>query len=329
MNIMKSDDSEVFQILSLDGGGIKGLFSAAVLAALEDDLNINITDHFDLITGTSTGGIIALGLGLGLRPAQIVDFYAREGPSIFKNCLGLRNVRHWFYRKYPQQNLRRAIENTEGFKGKILGDATKRLVIPSYNLGEDDVYLFKTPHHTRLKRDWKEPVWKVALATSAAPTFFPACTDVGAARLIDGGIWANNPILVGITEAVSLLDVPMDKIRVCSLGTSDEVTWRPQSLTHGGKLAWASSVVSVIMRGQSLGAHKQALHLLGSDKISRLDPKVPKGLLFLDKVDVSTLMGKASHESRIFAPEFETRFQSHTAKPYVPIYRESTKGESP
>lgn len=59
--------SDRFQILSLDGGGIKGLFSAAVLAAVEEDQNVNIAEHFDLITGTSTGGIIALGLGLGLR----------------------------------------------------------------------------------------------------------------------------------------------------------------------------------------------------------------------------------------------------------------------
>lgn len=64
-----------FQILSLDGGGIKGVFTAAVLAAVEEKLNVNIADHFDLIVGTSTGGIIALGLGMGLRPAEILKFY--------------------------------------------------------------------------------------------------------------------------------------------------------------------------------------------------------------------------------------------------------------
>ncbi len=72
-----------FQILSLDGGGLKGLFSAAVLAELENDLNISVADHFDLIVGTSTGGLIALGLGAGLRPADIVDFYADRGPYVF------------------------------------------------------------------------------------------------------------------------------------------------------------------------------------------------------------------------------------------------------
>ena len=77
-----------FQILSLDGGGIKGLFAAAILAQLEDDLNVRVSDHFDLITGTSTGGIIALGLGMGLRPREIVQFYVSEGEKIFGDKSG-------------------------------------------------------------------------------------------------------------------------------------------------------------------------------------------------------------------------------------------------
>jgi uncharacterized protein len=76
-----------FQILSLDGGGIRGIFSAAVLAAIEEDLGTTITDHFDLIAGTSTGGIIAVGLGLGLTPRAILDFYVSEGRSIFADRL--------------------------------------------------------------------------------------------------------------------------------------------------------------------------------------------------------------------------------------------------
>ena len=107
-----------FQILSLDGGGIKGLFSAAVLACVEEDLNINITDYFDLIVGTSTGGIIALGLGLGLRPKQIVDFYAENGSRIFRNLLGLRWATQWFFRKYPQTALCEALQAPEVFGEK-------------------------------------------------------------------------------------------------------------------------------------------------------------------------------------------------------------------
>src|SRR5438046_10353165 len=101
--------TERFQILSLDGGGIKGLFSAAVLAAIEADLNVSIVEHFDLIVGTSTGGIIALGLGLGLRPQQIVDFYANDGPHIFRNWVKTRNFSHWFCRQFSQHALRVAL----------------------------------------------------------------------------------------------------------------------------------------------------------------------------------------------------------------------------
>jgi patatin-like phospholipase/acyl hydrolase len=173
-----------FQILSLDGGGIKGLFSAAVLSAIEDDLNVNVVDHFDLITGTSTGGIIALGLSLGMRPREIVEFYLSKGSLIFPTGFRVK-WRHWLWNKFSQNPLRAALE--ECFKDKRIADCTKRVVIPSYNIGEDDVYIFRTPHAERLRRDWKVPLWKVALATSAAPTFFPCSRHVDSLRLIDGG----------------------------------------------------------------------------------------------------------------------------------------------
>jgi patatin-like phospholipase/acyl hydrolase len=189
-----------FQILSLDGGGIKGIFSAAVLNAIEDDIGTSITNHFDLIVGTSTGGIIALALGLGLSPQEIVEFYYGTGDSIFQNRLGLRSIIHWFSHKYPSKSLFEGVQVPPVFRDKKLGDSKIRLVIPSYNLGEDDVYMLKTPHHKRLKRDWKLPAWKVALATSSAPTYFPACRSIDGLRLVDGGIWANNPSMVGLVE---------------------------------------------------------------------------------------------------------------------------------
>lgn len=179
MGILKSDmqytpnaNFERFQILSLDGGGIKGIFSAAVLAAIEEDLKITVTDHFDLLSGTSTGGIISIGLGLGLRPREIVEFYLREGPKIFQHWCGMKSLQHWVWRKFSATPLEEALKHC--FKEKRLGDSTKRLVIPTYNLGEDDVYIFRTAHDERLRRDYKVPAWKIAKATSAAPTFFLA-----------------------------------------------------------------------------------------------------------------------------------------------------------
>jgi patatin-like phospholipase/acyl hydrolase len=312
---------ETFQILALDGGGIKGLFSAAFLAAIEEDLGISIADHFDLITGTSTGGIIALGLGMGLTFRDIVDFYVTKAPAIFRNELRLRSLSHWFCRKYPQQPLRAALQDPNVFGQRLFGESTKPLVIPSYNLGEDDVYLFKTPHHITLRRDWKVPAWQVALATSAAPTYFAACRSVSGIRLIDGGVWANNPTMVGIAEAISVLSVPLAAIRVLSIGTLDPVVNRRKLLNWGGKLAWANSAVDIVMRGQSLGAYKQALHLLGGDRVRRLEPRVPDNLYKLDKLSTDQLIAKAAHESRIFGPTFSKEFQPHVARDYAPIYK--------
>lgn len=311
---------DAFQILSLDGGGIKGVFSAALLAAIEEDLGCTIIDHFDLIAGTSTGGIIALGLGLGLTPKQIVEFYIKYGRNIFSNKWHHRGLQHWFYRKYPSKALEEALKAS--FGDKLFGDSHKRLVVPSYNLGEDEVYIFRTPHHQRLKRDFRVPAWKVGMATSAAPTFFSAFRGVGSVRLVDGGVWANNPTMVGIVEATSTLDVSLRSIKVLNIGTTDEVSRRSSRLNSGGILTWASekAVIDVIMRGQSIAAYNQAIHLLGRDKIIRLSPTVARSEFLLDGHDrTDDLIGKAAHYSRTFTPQFQQEFGGHKAKPYVSL----------
>lgn len=133
-----SNADKRFQILSLDGGGIKGLFSAALLAAVEDDLKVRVIDHFDLIAGTSTGGIIAIALGLGLSPREIVQFYMQHGPAIFPGSSSWhRCLLHWFRSKYDASPFEAALKDC--FQERRFGESTKRLVIPAYNLGEDDV----------------------------------------------------------------------------------------------------------------------------------------------------------------------------------------------
>lgn len=318
---MISASPERFQILSLDGGGIKGLFSAAVLAAIEEDLGVNVVDHFDLITGTSTGGIIALGLGLGLRPREIVEFYLSKGSRIFPHWYGLKWLQHWVSYKFSQKPLMQALQ--ECFKDQRLGNSKKRLVIPSYNLGEDDVYIFRTPHHKHLKRDYKVPAWKIALATGAAPTFFSCCQHVDRLRLIDGGVWANNPTMVGIVEAYGTLKIPLEAIWVFSIGTSNAVSHRRKRLNWGGIVAWGlgNAAIDVIMRGQSIGVNNQATFLLGHERIERLNPSVASSEFSLDGVHkAADLIAKAAHHSRMFMPTFEKKFTPHTVTPYTPYY---------
>jgi uncharacterized protein len=310
-----------FQILSLDGGGIRGLFSAAVLAALEKDLCIKVEEHFDLIAGTSTGGIIALGLACGLRPAEIVEFYVQHGPSIFDNAGWkgpLRVLQRVVMTPYRPEPLELALKQV--FGDRTLADCHKRLVIPATNLEESDVYLFKTPHHERLKRDWRVPLWQVARSTSAAPTYFRASTHVGNARLIDGGVWCNNPTAIAIAEAVSMLDVPLQAIKVFSLGTTTAKPRRSRFLDAGGMFFWALPVADLLMSLQVTSAHAQAMHLVGSDNIHRLNPETPVNTFTLDKVDIERLTAWASTQSRHLIPVFERMFKAHRAATYTPLY---------
>jgi|SRR5579862_596220 len=306
--------AQAYQILSLDGGGVKGLFSAAVLAQLENDCGSHVEDHFDLIAGTSTGGLIALGLGLGMRPREIVEFYVREGPRIFADPLRLRSLRRVRRPKFRSSGLAKSLQ--ECFGTRLLGESTKRLVIPSYNLADDDVYIFRTPHHERLKRDHRVEAWRVAMATAAAPTYFDAFLGVDRIPLIDGGVWANNPTMVAVVEAMGTLAVPPGAIKVMSLGTSQPVKRGERRLESGGIWQWALPSAQVFLRGQALCATNQAGHLLGKKNVVRLDPVVPDRAFRLDRLNVDELMAMAAHESRKLCPEFEAVFRGHVAPPF-------------
>lgn len=312
-----------FQILSLDGGGIKGLFSSAILTFLEKDLNTDITDHFDLIVGTSTGGIIALGLGLGFRPKAIMEFYLNEGAEIFPpsswKCLRAK-AKQITKTKYSRQPLETALKKK--FSDKLLGHSNKRLVIPSYTLSDDDVYLFKTAHNERFSRDYKVPAWQVALATSAAPTYFPCFNKIDCQRLIDGGIWANNPTMVGFAEAVGVLGINPDNISILSIGTSSELVNRPKNLNRGGFFQWRSHALDIALRAQSLGAVKQVGLIIGKDRILRVDPQVPEKLFKMDKITNDEHLAKAAYVSRQYSPDIEKMFLKHQSPQFIP-YKEA------
>lgn len=311
-----------FQILSLDGGGYRGIYSAAVLAAIEEDLGRPVTDYFDLIAGTSTGGIIALGLGAGLRPREIVDFYAAHGPEIFRKPVFGIGLGLW-RRRYDAKTLREALRAVLG--DRTLGESACRLVIPAYDLGADSVYVFKTPHNERLRRDWKEPMVDVALATSAAPTYFPAVSLDGV-RLVDGGVWCNNPVVVAIAEALSLCAVPLEAVAAFSLGTTTDLAHRHARLDDGGLLQWARAAIDVLLRGQSAGAHGLAQHLLTQERYLRHDPAVPAGVLQMDRCDTNALIGLARSRSRELMPTFTAMFAQHRASSYRPLH---TRGATP
>jgi patatin-like phospholipase/acyl hydrolase len=311
-----------FSVLSIDGGGVRGIFVAAVLASLERDIGTKIIDHFDLIVGVSTGGMIALGLGAGMSPEEILGLYVRNMNSIFPawRRTGLARPLSLVRAKYKPDGLRQVVRSA--FGDKLLCESSVPLVIPSYNIGENTVYLFKTPHHERLRRDWRVPMWQVAMATSAAPTYFPAYSLPDEhVRLVDGGVWANNPSMVGVVEAVSMFGQPLEQIRILSLGTTVATAHRPRKLDRGGLIQWVRSpnVAQVLMAGQSLGAFTQTEHLLGRGNAYRLNPPAPESLAKLDTADSRDLLSAAAHHSRDFSPTFAEEFASHQRRQYTPL----------
>jgi hypothetical protein len=316
-----------FQILALDGGGVRGIFSAALLAGLEQDLGRSVVSCFDLVVGTSTGGIIAAALGAGVSADALVDLYVSKMTTIFPGPHRLRTLRQLVRPKYSAAGLETVLRGV--FGEQLLGESQVPLVIPSFDLGENTVYLFKTPHHQRLRRDWRVPMWQVAMATSAAPTYLPAfCLPGDDVRLIDGGVWANNPAMVGVAEAVSMFGQPLDTIRVLSVGTTSDTRTRRRGLDHGGVAQWFRTprVTDVLLRGQSIGAFTQVLHLLGgTDRAYRLDPAAPAGLARLDQADARDLKAKAAHQSRTFCPTFEAMFADHTPFPHRPLHGPNTE----
>jgi len=312
---------ERFQILSLDGGGIKGLYSAAFLANLEEDLGGKIADNFDLIVGTSTGGIIALGLGIGLSPRQIVEFYYKKGPLIFRKIPFFTSLKNLLFSKYSSGDIEKIFRENDCFGGKLLGESKKRLVIPSYNIDTNEVYLFKTAHNERFRRDYKVPAWKIARATSAAPTYFPISKNVDHIRMVDGGVWANNPAMIGLFEAIAVLDVPLENVHIMSIGTTEELKQSPRMLdTFGGWPFWGKTAVELIMQAQSTGINSQ-LQLLLKDRYVRISHKVPDGLYGLDKMNLDKLLAFASSHSRNFSPEYKRKYQGHMAEEFVPAHR--------
>jgi len=329
-----------FSILSLDGGGIRGVFAAGVLAGLEEQLGQPVSSHFDLIAGTSTGGIIATALGLGLSPKEILAFYQRNGDRIFPtvlpkwirrlpgaNLLEPTRYRALWRRKFSNEPLASALKDALG-AGTRLGASRKRLVITSFDLQRRGPKVFKTAHHERFANDYKRFAWEVALATSAAPTYLPAA-KADDRFLVDGGLWANDPIMVGITEAMGVLGASRSQIRVLSIGTLDEIGSLHRSSLSGGQLRWAKRAPELMLAGQSMAVQGQARLLIGSEHVVRVNPPAPAGRYLMDDTScIDELVGIAAGEAEHRAPEIRRLFADRLAPEFIPFHGEHHNGRN-
>lgn len=289
---------EKFRILSIDGGGIKGLLTASFFDTLEKRLNKNIADFFDLIVGTSTGGIIALALANRIRVNGIVDFYLKFGPSIFKKRIISKFIGKsygLFKSLYAIKPLKTALQ--EVFKEKTLHEMYEEnniaVCITATNTRNCKPYVYKTPHHSKLKRQIDTPLWEVALSTSAAPIFFPI-VSVESKYLVDGGLWANNPSLVALTEAMSqYFNKNIENISILSVGNINSYSaLQDFNSLEKGLAGWGKNIVTMTLDAQSAHvnfAMSQIFH--GNEKqYLRIEDRVddPNQLAALSQLDNAT-----------------------------------------
>jgi len=274
-----------FRILSIDGGGICGILPAAVLAELERRFlrGRPIPGYFDMIAGTSTGGIIALALGVGMTAAAIRDLYIERGGLIFpprswasRQLLQLRRlVRYGYDAKALETELSRI------FHARVLGESTVRLCIPSFEGRHGEPWIYKTPHHPDYRIDRHEKMVKVGLATAAAPTFFRSLEHDGY-MMVDGGLWANNPVMNAVVDTLACFDLDRRQVQVLSLGCGETQYRVTPQRAVGGLFQWRD-VIRAAMRAQSLNALGQAYLLLGKDRVMRVDaPESPNPIALDD-----------------------------------------------
>jgi hypothetical protein len=329
MSVQHNGTDRIYKILSLDGGGIRGVFPAAFLAKLEDQIGKPIGSYFDLIVGTSTGGIIAIGLGLGLSAREILKVYDEQGPAIFDQEHGraenwlrqrVRGALHMFDSKYSSKPLHAALSSI--LEQRRIGESRTRLVIPAWHPMLERVYLYKTAHHPRLETDYKELALDAAMATAAAPTFLKPHLTREEIELVDGGVWANNPIGVAAIEAVGLLGWPADRLKILSIGTINDVRAPPE---WKGKLPMASSIARLFMSGQSHSALGAAKIITGDghdrQAIWRVDQTAPAGRYTMDDAArIAEMKDRGFTEAREQLPVLRRHFFDCEAELFVPSH---------
>ena len=268
-----SNQQPPIRILSIDGGGIRGIIPALVLARIEQLTNRPIAQLFDLVAGTSTGGILALGLTIPKFPGrplyrakEFVSMFEREGPRIFSRSMvrTLLTTDSLFWKKYSSHGIEQVL--LEYFGDSRLSDAVTDVLIPSYEIQRRFPFFFKSSN-ARCRPDYDFPARDIARATSAAPSYFdpmtiPTGTNSDNYTLIDGGVFANNPTACALVEAQCTLPHPGGYL-VVSLGTGSVMRTLPLKLArYWGAARWVKPLLDAIFDGVSSTVDFQLRQLL-------------------------------------------------------------------
>lgn len=284
------------RVLAIDGGGIRGIYASHVLDRIQNAFGTEFHRDFDLIAGTSTGSIIAAALAFEIPISDVTKLYREQGPLIF-------SPRRWsfggaLFPRYTSDPLRSALNDV--FQDATLSDAKTKLIIPATDIGNGGVHVFKSAYDESFVRDCDVKVVDAVVASCSAPSYF-APARVGPYQLSDGGLWANNPSLVAVTEALTRLGAERSEIRLLSVGTGIGKNYYP--LTNVDKkwgflTGWGiSKFITMLLNLQAATASNVTQLILDKHQLVRVnfESDLP---LSLD--DVGTLDALISRADRDF-----------------------------
>jgi uncharacterized protein len=264
------------RVLAVDGGGIRGLIPALVFTELERRAGRRVFELFDLIAGTSTGGILACALCAPdpLPASELVKLYEEEGPKIFDRSLfqRFRSAEGLLDEKYDDAALDSALERF--LEHKRLAETRPDLIVPSYDTALPGPYFFKTTKAKETPEADDFPLSVVARATSAAPTYFEAL-EAGDRALVDGGVFATNPAMCALAEVLNREDVRPRDVVLLSLGCGERTEKHDfDEIKDWGLAKWARPILDVVFDGVSDAVNYQLERVLAPDRYWRLQPEL-------------------------------------------------------
>jgi patatin-like phospholipase/acyl hydrolase len=282
---------EKLNVLSLDGGGVRGYLSAMILKNIKDTIlkQTQIHEEFDLIVGTSTGSIIAAALAIGKPIDEITDLYLTLAKEVF-----IPTSKGIFAPKYSNDTLKKHLDNI--FGDLTLADVKRDLCITSVDIENSKPRFHKSRYFDRNTTRLDEKLADVVLASCAAPTYFSPTDTKHSTNLVDGGMVANNPSLVAFTDAMQIVDNDINKIKLLSIGTGEHchMPYDLESLKNAGKKDWmamnifskdrGSPIIELILEAQSKLAAFQTGFLL-KDKYLRINPSLSMNIK-LDDIEM-------------------------------------------
>lgn len=308
----------LIRILSIDGGGIRGVIPATILQHIESRLlpGLRIADCFDIIAGTSTGGIIALMLTTPNKnkkakftAAEICELYTNFGKNVFSVSFWhfLTSGNGWWGAKYSADTLEEYLEKY--FEGSCLADCLTDVVVSAYELEKSKTFFFTT-YAAKKNHVHNYYIRDIARATSAAPTYFTPATIVNkttkdSLTLIDGGIAANNPALAATVHAIEMFGHDIEFF-VVSLGTgttNGAISSNPlkEEIETAGLIGWASRIVSTIMCAVSDTTNYEMYHALSHKKKQyyRFQPILEPQHAEMDNADSDNIEALRAYANRL------------------------------